>query len=71
MGGWTYPAVDLIGSRSGATAIEYALIAAVISVAIVAAVPLFQGKLLTIFDNVVSGFEQAVVDDGTVDESGS
>jgi pilus assembly protein Flp/PilA len=50
--------VDLIGrfvrNESGATAIEYGLIAALISVVIITAVTLVGGNLTTVFNNVAT-----------------
>ncbi len=42
----------LLNEKSGATAVEYALIAAGIALAIVAAVALVGGNLSTFFDDV-------------------
>jgi pilus assembly protein Flp/PilA len=43
----------------GATAIEYALIAAIISIAIVASLTLTRGSLQNDFNNVATGFQSA------------
>jgi pilus assembly protein Flp/PilA len=45
---------SFIASESGATAIEYGLIAALISVAIVAALTAVGGQLNTLFNTVVT-----------------
>ena len=48
----------LIENRSGATAIEYGLIAALVSVAGIAAFDLLGGSLIDIFDLVTSALEE-------------
>jgi pilus assembly protein Flp/PilA len=45
---------DFAADASGATAIEYALIASVISVVIVTAIGSVGGKVLGLFENLVS-----------------
>jgi pilus assembly protein Flp/PilA len=49
----------LAGDRSGATAIEYGLIAAFISVALVAALPTLRQNVLGLFQNVNSSLDRA------------
>ena len=49
----------LIEDRSGATAIEYGLIAALVSVAGIAAFDLLGGSLIDIFDLVTSAIVEA------------
>ena len=44
---------------SGATAIEYALIASLVSVALVSAIDLFAGDLSTVFKNIVGALSAA------------
>ena len=44
--------VDFLGDESGATAIEYALIASLIAVAIITAVTTVGGKVSTVFTEV-------------------
>jgi pilus assembly protein Flp/PilA len=45
----------IVDDQSGATAIEYGLIAAGIAVAIIAVIPTIGGKLLTTFNKVSAG----------------
>lgn len=47
---------QFIGADDGATAIEYALIAGMIALVIVAAVTAVGGQLIVIFTNVAGGF---------------
>lgn len=47
----------LIGSRQGATAIEYGLIAALIAIAAIASMKGLGGKLQTTFGNVTSNMK--------------
>jgi len=42
--------------ESGATSIEYALIASIVSVAVIAGLMGVRGSLIGIFDSVVAGF---------------
>lgn len=49
----------LAGDKSGATAIEYGLIAAFISVALVAALPTLRQNVLGLFQNVNSSLDRA------------
>jgi pilus assembly protein Flp/PilA len=46
-------------NENGATAIEYALIAGIVSISIVAAALGIKGSLVDSFTSVVTGFEQA------------
>jgi pilus assembly protein Flp/PilA len=52
--------IRLVRDESGATAIEYGLIAALIAVAIVAAVTLVGGNLNNVFNNVATRLGNAV-----------
>ncbi len=45
----------IVDDQSGATAIEYGLIAAGIAVAIITVIPTIGGKLLTTFEKVSAG----------------
>jgi pilus assembly protein Flp/PilA len=48
-----------VNDESGATAIEYGLIAALISVAIIGALQLLGTQLDSTFDSITSGLEEA------------
>lgn len=48
---------NFANDESGATAIEYGLIAALIAVAIIGAVGLLGGKLKTTFESVTTGMD--------------
>ena len=50
---------DLARDESGATSIEYALIASIVSLAIIGGLTGVRSSLITIFDSVVAGFGQA------------
>jgi pilus assembly protein Flp/PilA len=50
---------QLIRDESGATAIEYGLIAALVAVAIIAALTLLGGSLETLFTNISTDLDAA------------
>lgn len=53
------------GDRSGATAIEYALIALVMSLAIVASLPAVTPAIVEMFDAVVAGLDPSAAEPET------
>jgi pilus assembly protein Flp/PilA len=50
---------SLFKNESGATAIEYGLIAGLVSIAIIAALTLLGGNLSALFDNIATEVETA------------
>ena len=50
---------DFLSDESGATAIEYGLIAALIAVAVIAAIQAVGGQLATTFSEIDSGLQGA------------
>lgn len=47
---------EFAADENGATSIEYALIASIVSIAIVAALMGVRGSLVSVFESVVAGF---------------
>lgn len=47
---------EFAADESGATSIEYALIASIVSIAIVGALMGVRGSLVSVFESVVAGF---------------
>lgn len=50
----------IIGSQRGATAVEYALLSALIAMAIIVAVTLFGGNVRGLFDNANASIDSSI-----------
>jgi len=50
---------DFVNDESGATSIEYALIASIVSLVIIGGLTGVKAALIGIFDSVVAGFDKA------------
>lgn len=59
MKNWTTPVTQFLSDESGATAIEYGLIAGLISVVIAASVTTIGGDLKTIFSTIATKLTSA------------